>query len=461
MLSVSGARGIVGRSMTPPLAAEFAAAFGSHLRARTGIAAPAVCIGRDGRMSGQMLSAAAAAGLTATGCRVIDLGVVATPTVGVMIGRCRAAGGIVITASHNPVEWNGLKCLIGHGEEGGFAPPRREADAVIVRFHERAIDYADVPSLVPMERHHAGDSEHVRRVLDIVDVEAIRRAGIKIVLDSINGGGGSSGRMLLEELGCELVHLNSEPTGRFTHAPEPVRENLADLAERTSRERAVCGFAQDPDADRLAIIDESGRYIGEEYTLALAALRALEREGSGTLAANLSTSRMIDDIAARFPGSDVVRTAVGEANVVEAMQGHGAIIGGEGNGGVIWPRVCWIRDSLAAMALVLELLASRSAPLSSVVDELPRYAMVKTKFDLTDIGGLDAVGEMLQRVRKEYASQRVSDADGVRVDFDDGWVHLRASNTEPILRLIAEADSEDRARALIDHVARAAGVIVT
>lgn len=448
--------------MTPPLAAEFAAAFGTFLKSATGVAAPVVCVGRDARRSGPMLGNAAMAGLAAVGCRVIDLGVVATPTVGVMIGRHRADAGIVVTASHNPIEWNGIKCLTASPDRNGVAPPKGDAEEIIRRFRERIIVYADVLSLAPIEQDATSNQTHVDRVIDHVDADAIRAAKFKVVLDSVNGGGCVSGRMLLDGLGCEVVHLNGEPTGAFAHIPEPTKENLTDLAGFTKHENAACGFAQDPDADRLAIIDERGTYIGEEYTLALAALRVLEREGPGTLAANLSTSRLIDDVAQRFPGSSVLRTAVGEANVTEAMRAHPhhAILGGEGNGGVIWPRIGLVRDSLAAMALVLDLMAARATPLSDVVAELPRYAMVKTKFDLTDVGGLDAVDDMLQRVREAFVSQRISDADGVRVDFDDGWVHLRASNTEPILRLIAEAETDDRARSLIDDVADAAGVTV-
>jgi phosphomannomutase len=338
MLSVSGVRGIVGGSMTPPLAAEFAAAFGSHVKASTGIAAPVICVGRDSRESGQMLSSAAIAGIASVGCRVIDLGIVATPTVGVMIGHHHAAGGIAVTASHNPIEWNGVKYLVAAVGAGGVAPPKRDADAIIKRFRDRAITYADVPAMQPIESDDGANAIHVNRVVEAVDLQQIRAAGLKVVLDSVNGGGCVSGRMLLEELGCEVVHLNGEPTGRFAHTPEPLRENLTELADRTRDERAACGLAQDPDADRLAIIDENGTYIGEEYTLALAALRVLERDGAGTVAANLSTSRMIDDVAARFPGSHVIRTAVGEANVVEAMRTSGAILGGEGNGGVVWPQ---------------------------------------------------------------------------------------------------------------------------
>lgn len=455
MLSVSGARGLVGRTMTPATAADFAAAFGSFIKTATGMASPTLCVGRDSRPSGEMLAAAAIAGLASVGCRVIDLGIVTTPTVAIMIGRHRAAGGMVVTASHNPIAWNGLKCL----NADGVAPPPCDAQQVIDRFRNRAIDSADVLDLQPLERDSSGDETHVERVLANIDAEAIRAGRLTVVLDSVNGAGCRAGRMLLERLGCKVLHLNGEPHGRFAHTPEPTEENLRDLAAETGRSDAACGFAQDPDADRLAIVDERGRYIGEEYTLVLASLRVQELEGPGAMAANLSTSRMIDDLAATFEGASVYRTAVGEANVVDVMKPTGAIVGGEGNGGVIWPRICWVRDSFTAMALVLSLLASRKRSLSEIVDELPRYAMIKRKLDLSAIGGQDAVAPALERAKAAFAGERVNDADGVRIDVADGWVHLRPSNTEPIIRLIAEAKSEERAASLIDEVAKAAGLM--
>ena len=256
-----------------------------------------------------------------------------------------------------------------------------------------------------------------------------------------------------------MRHLNGEQTGIFAHSPEPTAENLQDLAREVGlTDGAACGFAQDPDADRLAVIDETGRYIGEEYTLALAALRILQVHGPVALAANLSTSRMIDDIAARFPGASVLRTAVGEANVVAGMRTCDATLGGEGNGGVIIPTVGWVRDSIAAMALVLDLMASDGRPLSAIVDDLPRYAMVKRKQDLSQIGGRDAIQPALDRVRDLHAGGRMNDVDGVRVDFDHGWVHLRASNTEPIIRVIAESGSREEAEALADRIAEESGL---
>lgn len=463
MLSVSGARGLVGRTMTPAVAATFAGAFGSFLKDVTGASAPTVCLGRDSRPSGDMLAAAARAGLASVGCRVIDFGIVTTPTVGVMIAARRAHGGMVVTASHNPLPWNGLKCL----NADGVAPPPEEAREIIARFHRNALDYAEVAALIPGESDSDATRAHVEAVLAITEPRPTIEKRFKVVLDSVNGAGGIGGRRLLEALGCEVVHLNGEPTGLFAHTPEPTEENLRALAEAVPYHTAAVGFAQDPDADRLAIVDETGRYIGEEYTLVLAARRVFDLRAAGVqpfagyapiIAANLSTSRMIDDLAARYPGARVERTAVGEANVVAALKPLHGVVGGEGNGGLILPPVCWVRDSFSAMALVLGLMAAENRPLSEIVDQLPRYRQLKHKFDLATIGGLDAVQPMLEKVRHRFKDARLNDADGVRLDFDDGWVHLRASNTEPILRLIAEAASDSRAWELIDEVAVAAGL---
>ncbi len=449
MLSVSGARGIVGKSMTPSVAAEFAAAFGTHARESTGKEHPVLCLGQDSRPSGSMIAAAATAGLTAVGCRIIRLGVVTTPSVAVMIDRHEADAGMVVTASHNPIIWNGLKCL----NADGLAPSPDIAQRIITRYRERQYDFIDVESLQTTTEDKSTHDIHVEKVLFHIDTESINSAGFKVVLDSVNGAGCLAGRMLLEQLGCEVVHLNGEPHGNFAHPPEPIEDNLTDLAQLTATEGAVCGFAQDPDADRLAIVDETGRFIGEEYTLVLATKRLLDLHGSGVLAANLSTSRMIDDLAAQYPGSRVIRTAVGEANVAGAMQNEIALVGGEGNGGVIFPPICWVRDSLSAMALVLGLIADQQKPLSEIVNNLPRYAMIKRKFDLSSLPDNRGVPEILEDVTREYASERIDTTDGVRIDFADGWVHLRASNTEPIMRLIAEAPTTDETEALIAKIA--------
>jgi phosphomannomutase len=373
-----------------------------------------------------------------------------------MIKALGADGGMAVTASHNPIEWNGLKCLDGDG----LAPPKPVAEAIIARFKAADIAFAKPLEIGSITTDSTAARRHVDRVLAVTGAaERVRAKKLHVVLDSVNASGCEGGRMMLDALGCGVTHIYGEMTGIFGHTPEPTAENLGELAAKVrGTAGAACGFAQDPDADRLAIVDENGRYIGEEYTLVLAAQRMLELRGPFALAANLSTSRMIDDIAAKFPGAVVHRTAVGEANVVSALKPAKGLLGGEGNGGVIVPEVCWVRDSLSAMALVLDLIASRGEPLSKIVDGLPRYAIVKTKLDLASIGGLAAVAPALAKLKTAFAKERVSDVDGVRVDFADGWVHVRASNTEPIARIIAEAPTRERAEALVQAAATAAGL---
>lgn len=438
--------------MTPAVACDFAAAFGSFVLATAGGSdPPTLCLGRDTRSSSEMLSASAAAGLMAVGARVVDLGVTATPTLGVMVDELGAAGGLVITASHNPTQWNGLKCI----SAGGAAPPPADAHEILRRFRERDFILAAPRAFVPRAADDRSHRIHVERVLAQVDAESIRAARPRVVLDPNNGAGGTAGRQLLEALGCDVIAINDAPRGCFAHPPEPLEENLQQLARTTAAEGAHAGFAQDPDADRLAIVDERGRYLGEEYTVVLAARRLLESRGAVPMVVNLSTSRMIDDLARNHPGATVHRAAVGEANVVVEMKHRGAAVGGEGNGGVILPAVCWIRDSLSAMALVLELMVAAQRPLSALVDEMPRYEMIKDKLDLPE--GYDAA-DGAERVARHFSGENISTTDGIRVDLEDGWVHLRPSNTEPIIRVIAESPTRSRTRELINQTAQAAGL---
>jgi len=437
MMSVSGVRGIVGETMTPRLAADLGAAYGTRLNGGT------VVVARDSRISGAMLENAVSAGLQAAGCRVIRLGIVSTPAAGLMIGELKAAGGIVITASHNPIPWNGIKFLT----ERGFAPTPPEAKAIFDIYHDSAFKLRAAEDVGAGEFNDHAIDVHVNKVLGVIDGDAIRRRKFKVVLDSVNGAGGEEGRKLLQGLGCEVIHLNAEANGRFAHTPEPTRDNLTDLSAAVAREVADIGFAQDPDADRLAVVDEAGTYIGEEYTLALCSRHLLAQQ-AGPIAANLSTSRMVDDIAAEFGGAArVIRTAVGEANVSDAMIREQAVFGGEGNGGVIDPRIVYVRNSIAGMGIVLDLLASDGGSLSGIVGKIPAYTMVKEKIEMD----LSAVPAWLEKIKQE-TDGRVLDQDGVRVDWDDGWVHVRPSNTEPIARVISEAKDEATARELVDRV---------
>lgn len=440
MVGVSGVRGVIGETLTPSLALEFAQAYGTFLGGGK------LALGRDSRPSGEMFENAAAAGLIAAGCAVTRLGLVMTPTIGRAICDGGFDGGVMITASHNPPQYNGLKFL----DSRGLAPDADQA-ATIAGIRTSGGLKTLQRGFRPVAHDGGATRRHVDAVLAAMEVDLASLRGLRVVLDSINGAGCEGGAALLRALGIEVIHLNGEPTGEFAHMPEPIAENLASLCEAVRQHRAAVGFAQDPDADRLAIVDEHGTYIGEEYTLALATLSVLSRR-PGPVAVNLSTSRLVDAIAKRF-GVPVHRTAVGEANVARGMMKHGATIGGEGNGGVIDLRICPVRDSLQAMALVLQLMAATGKSIAQLVAELPRFAMVKQKLEL-DRPRIDAG---VAAVARAFADRPLIRVDGTRVEFDDGWVHIRASNTEPIVRIIAEADSEAAASRLIERVRAAAG----
>lgn len=441
MVSVSGVRGLINDTLTPRVASEFAQAYGTLLnRGR-------VVLARDTRPSGEMFACAVAAGLLSVGCEVTQLGVVMTPTVGRAIVDGRFDGGVIITASHNPPAWNGLKFL----DHQGLAPDPALARQIARIRDEQSQRTVDSGFRAIQADYGAGD-RHVRAVVNALEHDVAPLHGLRVVLDSVNGAGCRDGAALLIHLGCDVHHLNGAPTGDFAHEPEPIAENLRGLCDAVRMHGAAVGFAQDPDADRLAIVDEQGRYIGEEYTLALAT-KCVMLKRPGPAAANLSTSRLIDAVAAPYK-VPVVRTAVGEANVARGMVAHGCVIGGEGNGGVIDPRITLVRDSLSAMSLVLQLMAATGKPLSRLVDDLPRLAMIKQKFACPG----ERIAEAVGRVAKAFAGERLNQIDGTRVDFAEGWVHLRASNTEPIVRIIAEAESEPIALELIERVRTASGL---
>jgi len=444
IISISGMRGVVGENLTASIAADFAGAFGTFLRSGADEKDKrlAVCIGRDSRPSGQMLACAVAAGLSAVGIDVIDLGLVTTPSVGIMVRQLGCVGGIIITASHNPIEYNGIKLLLGNG----MAPPQDDAEQIRKCYFDKRIDLVDSIDCGRVTSNGDADAVHISKVLAIVDKEAIAAKGFRVVLDSVNGAGGGVTKKLLGEFGCKVAAINDEPTGRFAHTPEPIAENLKDLCEAVKSQRAELGFAQDPDADRLAIVDEAGTYIGEEYTLALAAKYVFSK-GAGKAATNLSTSRMLDDVAENT-GSQVIRTPVGEANVAAAMLEHDCVIGGEGNGGVIDLRVGPIRDSLVGIALVLQLMAETGKTISQLVDQIGGYYMTKQKFPANH----DQAQQIMDLAKRTFTDAKVDTSDGCRFDFADGWLHIRPSNTEPVVRAIVEAGDEEIAQKYIDAV---------
>ena len=438
--SVSGVRGVVGDGLDPAIVADFTAAYASGLRHGP------IVVGHDGRVSAPVFLPAVLSAVNATGRDALLAGPVATPTLGRLVRDLQAAGGVQISASHNPPKYNGLKFF----QPGGMVLGPVEGRAILDRLEARALAWASWDRLGKVRTIEEPDGQHLELVLATVDVEAIRRRSFVVALDACHGSGGRLGEALLRALGCESVVLGGIPDGRYDHAPEPTEANLRRFSALVPALGAAVGFAQDPDADRLAIVDEAGRYIGEELTLALAASHRLEQE-VGPVVLNLSTSRATEDLAIRL-GCPVYRTPVGEIHVVEAMRAHSAVLGGEGNGGVIDPRVGFVRDSFVAMALVLDLLAKSGRPLSSLVDDLPKYAMVKDQYPL---GASSApVGELFDRIAEAHPEAKADRRDGLRLDWPDRWAHVRSSNTEPIVRVIAEAADPPEARALADQIGR-------
>lgn len=436
IVSVSGLRGIVGGSLTPEVAVRYVAAFAATLPPGP------IVIGRDGRTSGPLLAAAINEHLTRSGRDVIDCGVAATPTVGIVVRQERAAGGVQISASHNPAPYNGLKLF----SAAGRVLPAAAGAVVLERFRTQpsvANASVQVSTQAGTVRQVDGGPSHIALVSKTVDVEAIRRCRPRVWLDAGHGAGSRVARPLLEHLGCEVVIEGGDADGLFEHMPEPTADNLADMLPRIVVQRADVGFFQDPDADRLAIATAEGRYIGEEATLALAVEAALAKR-SGPIVVNCSTSGMAALIAARHNAACRV-SAVGEANVVDAMLACGAILGGEGNGGVIDPRVVLVRDSFVAMALVLERMCTAGGgehglvSIDSMARGLPQLVMKKTKVDLSPELQGPALATALERIEWAFPTARSSRLDGLRLDWEGGWLLVRASNTEPIVRIVAEA----------------------
>jgi len=434
IISVSGLRGIVGETLTPEVAMRYAAAFAA-------VAPPGdILVGRDSRPSGRMLSLAIHAALQALGRTTIDAGIVATPTAGVLLRHYQAAGAIQITASHNPLPYNGLKLF----SAAGRVIPAGLGGEVLRRYR------SDAPAWLPHDRLGGGlrcddtITAHLLAVLATVDAERIRKCRFRVVLDSNHGAGAILGRRLLQELACRLTVLGEEPDGQFAHPAEPTAENLAGVLRAVTDAGANVGFCQDPDADRLAVIDQSGRYVGEEYTLAMCVDHVL-RQQKGPIVTNCSSSRMSEGLAERY-GVPFFRSAVGEANVVDAMLAHQAVFGGEGNGGPIDPRVGYVRDSFVGMALLLDAMAARHMEIGQLADELPRYEIVKTKISLPP----EKLAPAIDALEKRFSDASCDRLDGLRFDWPGRWLLVRGSNTEPIVRAIAEAPTAAEAQQLCD-----------
>ncbi len=446
MVSVSGFRGKVGRPLTPELVTSLAAGFGAFLM-ESG-KGNQVFLGRDSRTSGPMLLQSAAAGLQSVGCDVVELGIVPTPTLLLAVEERGASGGICVTASHNPGEWNALKFSSGEGLFLDASVMSRFQEYLLTQDPPRA-GWQEIGSL----KSDSGAVErHIERILTlpVLDVPEMKLRGFRVALDCVNGAGGVIMPQLMEGLGCEVVGVNTEPHGRFPRDPEPTAENLSELGDAVRASGADLGMAVDPDVDRLSLVDGDGVPLGEELTLALASAVVLQRE-PGMVVANLSTSQVVEDVARSF-GESVVRAPVGEINVARRMQKEGAVVGGEGNGGVILPALHATRDAPLGAALILQHLADLGVGLRDAADRWPVYKIVKQKVSFPR----EALGGAYAALKEDLAPPQIDETDGLRVSWpkERVWLHVRPSGTEPVVRLIAEGPSDQEADAVLARAAK-------
>ena len=446
--SISGIRGTIGGSvgenLTPIDAVKFAAAYGVWIKQQRNKENYRVVVGRDARISGEMIQNLVMQTLVGMGITVVDLGLSTTPTVEMAVPMEHADGGIILTASHNPKQWNALKLLNSKGE---FLDA--ENGKIILDIVEKEnIDFADVDSLGKIVKNQAYIDLHIDEIMDmkLVNKKAIENANFKIVVDGVNSTGGIAVPFLLDRLGVHTVKLYCDPTGHFPHNPEPLKEHLGDLSKAVKKEHADMGIVVDPDVDRLAFMDETGEMFGEEYTLVACADYVLGKTPGNTVS-NLSSTRALRDVTMKH-GGEYFAAAVGEVNVVTMMKEVNAVIGGEGNGGIIFPELHYGRDALVGIALFLSLLAERKMRVSELKATYPQYFMSKQKIELQPSMNVDAI---LNDIAGKYSNEDVSTVDGVKIDFDDSWVHLRKSNTEPIIRIYTEAKSQDSATLLADR----------
>ncbi len=445
--SISGIRGTIGGEIGENLTAidivECTAGYGWWLLKNH--KNPTVIVGRDGRISGELVSGLSINTLRSLGVHVIDLGLSTTPTVEMAVTQHDAQGGIIFTASHNPKNWNALKFL---NEKGEFISAK-DGEKILKYIRKKKMNFAEVDSLGRYESKPDFFDKHIFAILDldIIDTALIRSKNFKVVVDCINSTGALAIPKLLDALNCKYHLINKEPNGEFAHTPEPLPQNLTELMSKTKSKKADLGIAVDPDVDRLALVSENGEYFGEEYTLVACADFVLSQEKGNTVS-NLSSSRALADITERRKGK-YFASAVGEVNVVSMMKKKKAVIGGEGNGGVIYPKLHYGRDSLVGIAFILNHMAQTGLSLSQIRHTYPSYVMIKNKMKLTSD---DALEKMFKKLKKEFKHEKINDIDGLKIDFKEGWVHLRKSNTEPIIRIYAESTSEKLANKLISKV---------
>ena len=448
--SISGIRGtiggVAGEGLNPLDITKFVAAYATLIRKTTTIKSNTIVVGRDARISGEMVRSCVCGTLMGMGFDVIDIGLASTPTTELAVTMSGSCGGIILTASHNPRQWNALKLL---NEKGEFLNAVEGAEVLALAAAE-AFEFADIDHIGHYIKDDSYDQKHIDSVLalDLVDVEAIRKANFKVAIDCVNSVGGVVLPKLLKQLGVETIEgLYCEPTGDFQHNPEPLEKNLTDIMGLMKKSDLDVAFVVDPDVDRLAIIDEKGNMYGEEYTLVTVADYILQHTPGNTVS-NLSSTRALRDVTRKY-GLEYNASAVGEVNVVTKMKNTGAVIGGEGNGGVIYPASHYGRDALVGIALFLTYLAKKQMTVSELRKTYPAYYMAKNRIDLTPDVDVDAI---LVKVKEIYANEEVNDIDGVKIDFPDKWVHLRKSNTEPIIRVYSEAGSPEEAEAIGEAV---------
>ena len=448
--SISGIRGTIGgkagEGLTPLDIVKFTSAYATLIRRISSVKSHRIVVGRDARVSGEMVRKIVCGTLMGMGFDVIDIGLASTPTTELAVTMAGACGGIILTASHNPKQWNALKLLNEHGE---FLNAQ-EGQEVLRIAEAEDFEYPDIDSLGHYTEDSTYGEKHIERVLalDLVDVEAIRKAGFRVAIDCVNSVGGIILPQLLERLGVEHVEkLYCEPTGDFQHNPEPLEKNLGDIMQLMKKGGLDVAFVVDPDVDRLAMICEDGTMYGEEYTLVTVADYVLKHTPGNTVS-NLSSTRALRDVTRKY-GMQYFASAVGEVNVVAKMKEVNAVIGGEGNGGVIYPKAHYGRDALVGIALFLSHLAHEGKKASELRASYPAYYMAKNRIDLTPDTDIDAI---LEKVKETYCNEEINDTDGVKIDFADGWVHLRKSNTEPIIRVYSEARTMEEADRLAKEV---------
>ncbi|MBN2365914.1 MAG: phosphoglucosamine mutase [Calditrichaeota bacterium] len=438
MTSVSGVRGIVGESLTPETIIKYVSIFGQKNKGQ------AIIVGGDPRVSSRFIRPIVTGTLMAAGCRVINIGVSPTPTVEIAVKKLKAAGGIAITASHNPMEWNGLKFI---GKDGMFLP-EREIFTLFQEADQRKRHYTAWQELGNEEHYEKAVEDHLELIyrLPYLEIEKIRKKKYKVALDCVNGAGGVIIPRLLADFGCEVISLNTEPTGEFAHSPEPIPQNLVDLAVAVKKNKADMGIAVDPDVDRMAMISNEGNPLGEEYTLALA-VKFLLGKKLGHVVVNLSTSRVIDEIA-QYYNVLLFKTKVGEINVSQRMKEVEAVIGGEGNGGVILPEVHPGRDAATGIALILQALTEFNGTLSQLKQSLPQYYILKDKENIRNIDS----DKVIDHFSEKFKNEQLDLTDGLRIDRADSWIHLRKSNTEPIIRIIVESRTPEISWRILQEV---------